>query len=240
MQEKKKGVFISFEGIDGCGKTTQVNNLMDFLRKNDLPFVKTREPGGTVLGEILRRVLKYPEETYDVLKNYHINNLDFMLIDGKQARTKPAEILLFQAARAELINYVIEPNLKSGINVIADRFADSTRAYQGGGNYKGDMKAINFINTVHDYILQSNWPDKTFLLRIPYHISRQRLEHIGSGKDEFEKRKKEFTIGVINEYDNIAKDYPNRVVVIDGTKAKEEVFEQILEYVRPLFGLENK
>jgi dTMP kinase len=235
----KRGVFISFEGIDACGKTTQITNLMDFLRKNDLPFVKTREPGGTVLGEMIRRVLKYPEETYEILKNYHKDNKDFIVIGQEQARAKPAEILLFQAARAELVNYVIEPNLKSGINVIADRFADSTRAYQGGGTYQGDPKAIGFINSVHDYILQGNWPNKTFLLRIPYNVSRERLAALGTGNDDFEKRKKEFSIGVINEYDNIAKDYPERVVVIDSTKSREEVFEQILKYVRPLFNLKS-
>lgn len=239
MQEKKKGVFISFEGIDGCGKTTQVNNLMKYLSKKHLPYIKTREPGGTVLGEMIRRLVKYPEETYEILKKHHKYNKDFIVIKKHQLRTRPAEILLFQAARAELVNYIIEPNLKSGINVIADRFADSTRAYQGGGGYKGDPKAIDFINSVHNYILQGNWPNKTFLLRIPYNVSRERLAALGTGNDDFEKRRKEFTMGVINEYDNIAKDYPERVVVIDSTKPREEVFEQILKYVRPLFNLKS-
>jgi dTMP kinase len=154
-------------------------------------------------------------------------------------RTAEPEILLFLAARAELVNYVIEPNLKAGVSVLADRFADSTRAYQGGGWYRSNPKAINFINTTHNFIIRNHWPDKTFLLKIPYEVSKKRLYEMSSGKDDFEKRERKFIEAIIKEYDNIAKENPQRVVVIDATKSKEEVFNQILQHVNLLYGFKK-
>ncbi len=233
----KKGVFLSFEGIDGCGKTTQIMNLEDYLKKKDVPVITAREPGGTALGGGIRRMLKYPEETYKLLNERYKNNKDFVLLPVEQLRTFESEIFLFLAARAEFVNYIVEPNLNKGVSVIADRFADSTRAYQGGGIAKSNPRIIELINKNHDFILKRYWPDKTFFLDINYEVSKHRLGLINAGNDDFEKRKKDFFEGIIREYHNIAKENPKRVVVINGTKSIDDIFNNdILPYVNSIYG----
>ena len=233
----ERGKFISFEGIDGCGKTTQIIRLEEYLRKKGIKVIKTREPGGTALGGVLRRVLKYSQETYSLLNEKYSDNKDFVLLPLDQVRTLEAEMYLFFAARAEFVSHIIEPNINAGISVISDRFADSTRAYQGGGGFGSEPKVIKHINRIHEFILRGYWPDKTFFMDISYEVSRHRLSLEHSTDDDFEKRKKNFFEGIIAEYHNIAKENPGRVVVIDGTRSIDDIFDNcVLPVVKSLYN----
>ena len=132
------GFFVSFEGIDGCGKSTQIEKLLDRLKENDYETLLIREPGGTNISEQIR----------DILLNKENNNL-----------SNQAESLLFLSSRAQLVEEKIIPALKQGVIVVSDRFSDSTLAYQGVGRKLG--KAI--INQLNDFATQNVYPDLTFV-----------------------------------------------------------------------------
>ncbi len=231
-----RGLFFSFEGIDYCGKTTQISMLENCLKNNGLQVVVAREPGGTALGETLRRVLKFPREVYELFNQHYKNEAGFKLLPIDQERTAEAEMLMFMAARADFIHHVVNPSLNNGINVIADRLGDSTRAYQGGGRYDSMQSAVNLINMLNNFVLGTSWPDKTFFLDIDYDVMIERAKAKGNAKlDYIESSGRRFFERTIREYREIAKEDKARVVLIDGTKSIEEIFNQDILPVAKLF-----
>ena len=199
------GVFISFEGIDGCGKSTQVDLLLKKFKTMDLNAVLIREPGGTSVSEIIRELL---------LKNQKINI---------SPRT---EALLMAASRAQLTREKIAPSLKDGFFVIADRYKDSTIAYQGGGRDL-DLKILNKINNFASYDID---PDITFLIDIIPEEASLRCQ--SDGNDRIENEGLEFQRNVRKSYLKLSKQYSNRFVKINGKLTIEEIHRAIWENLK--------
>lgn len=196
----KKPMFISFEGIDGCGKTTHVQIFCEYLRSIGEDFITTREPGGTPLGEDIRNF---------ALKKY------------KDKCTK-AELYLFEASRAEHYDKVIAPALAEGKIVVIDRFCDSTLAYQGYGN-GNDLKAVEFVD---DFATNSTKPDLTFYLDIdPREALARRIgRDVG---DIIEKRGLQYQGIVRAGYLEIYKKHKDRIVLIDAGGTVAQVADAI-------------
>ena len=204
----KKGIFISLEGGEGVGKSTQLTFIENWFKKNNLPYLMTHEPGGTALGEEIRNVLKYGK--YEILPR--------------------SEILLFNAARAELMDEKIIPALNNRINVISDRFFDSSIVYQAFG------RGLN-INEVYDickYATNQIEPDITFWLDLDPKSAFERKFGPDSG-DRFEETGLEFHKKVYDGYKYLAKTFPNRIKRIDASKSVEEVSAQIEYYLNQKF-----
>jgi dTMP kinase len=192
-------LFISLEGIDGSGKSTQACLLAEALGADTLLI---REPGGTEAAEKIRELLADPAVELD-----HF-----------------AELLLFSAARADLVSRVIRPAVESGRNIVADRFADSSVAYQGGARELGTSHVLSLTDTVIDGL----WPDLTILLRVDPEVGHGRA----GGEDRFEAEGVELQRAVAEAYEEIAKIAADRVVVVDATGSVEEVHERVMEVVR--------
>lgn len=188
-----RGRFITFEGIDGAGKSTQHAWLAAHLRSLGHEVVATREPGGTPLGEKLRGLL--------LAEHMHIET----------------EALLMFAARREHIAQVIEPALARGAWVVCDRFVDASFAYQGGGRGLAWEK----IATLRDWTLGDLQPDITFIFDVPVATAQERLAKISNQPDRFEKEKAAFFERVRVAYHRIAAENPHRVIVIDATQLPE-------------------
>ncbi len=196
-----RGLFITFEGTEGSGKTTQVELLGEWLSTHD-PVV-VREPGGTELGERIREVVLYAG----------------LEIDAE------AEMYLFMAARRQLIAEVIEPALAAGQIVIADRYHDSTLAYQGGARGVPTSWPVTFPR-----------PDVTFLLEGPVETGLGRHESAGKSMDRMEKESIEFHRKVAAEYDRLAAAEPSRFVRLDATGSREKIHLAVREHLAPLIG----
>jgi dTMP kinase len=192
-------VFVSLEGIDGSGKSTQAKLLAEALGPETLLI---REPGGTEAAERIRGLLADPELELDPL----------------------AELLLFLAARADLTARVIQPALEQGHDIVCDRFADSSVAYQGAARGLGVGEVISLT----DGATEGLWPDLTLLLRVDPEVGLGRAE----GEDRFESEGLELQRAVAVAYDEIAKIAADRVVVVDGEGSVEEVHERVMEAVR--------
>ncbi len=192
-------MFVSLEGVDGSGKSTQARLLADALGPETLLI---REPGGTGAAERIRELLADPELEIDPF----------------------AELLLFSAARADLVARVIRPALEAGQVVVADRFADSSVAYQGGARGLGTSHVLSLTDTVIDGL----WPDVTVLLRVDPEVGLGRAE----GEDRFESEGVELQRGVAEAYEEIATIASDRVVAIDASGSVEEVHARVLEAVR--------
>ena len=199
----KRGLFITFEGTEGSGKTTQAELLGEWLAKRD-PVV-VREPGGTELGEQIRDVLLYKG----------------LEIDAE------AEMYLFMASRRQLIAEVIAPALASGQVVIADRFHDSTLAYQGGGRGIPTTWPPTFPR-----------PDITFLLEGPVEAGLGRHEQAGKSKDRMEQESIDFHRKVAEAYDKLATAEPSRFVRLDATGSRDKIHLEVRDHLKPL--LEGK
>ena len=196
------GLFITFEGVEGSGKTTQVELLGEALATRDVVIV--REPGGTELGERMREVLLF----------------------GGMAIDREAEMYLFMAARAQVVHEVIEPALTAGRIVIADRYHDSTLAYQGGGRGLSVYWPPSFPR-----------PDVTFLVSVPVEVGHTRMLLAGKHPDRVERESLEFHQRVADEYARIANAEPQRYTVLDGTESQAEVHASVMERVdRALAG----
>jgi len=191
-------VFVSLEGVDGSGKTTQARLLADALGPETLLI---REPGGTRAAERIRELLADPELEIDPF----------------------AELLLFSAARADLVTRVIRPAAEAGLDIVADRFADSSVAYQGGARGLGTSHVLSLTDTVIDGL----WPDLTVLLRVDPEVGLGRA----AGDDRFEAEGLELQRAVAEGYEEIATIAADRVVAVDGSGSVEEVHERILELV---------
>jgi dTMP kinase len=198
-------VFVTFEGIEGSGKTTQVRLLHDYLAQTTIPFIFTREPGGTPLGERLRE----------------------LLIDPLGQMSREAEMLLLSASRAELVDKVIEPALDEGRLVVADRFWDASLAYQGYGR----KLPVETLMQITMFAARKLAPDLTFLLDIPVDVSRERLRGRKKTTDRMEREKRDFHERVAEGYREVAAADPSRVIVLDGTRDQEELAAEIREVV---------
>jgi len=213
----RRGKFITFEGLDGTGKSTQMRKLAVALRQSGLKVVETREPGGTATGEKIRKVL----------------------LDSGTAGLDPrAEMALMFASRAQHIAEVIEPGLAAGAIVLCDRFTDSTEAYQGSGRKLGSSPVLE----LHRVLCGGLQPDLTILLDSNPHTSlsrarrRNALEAKSSnrGHDEnrFERETRAFFGRVREGFAAIAKREPARVVVVDARGTEGQTHQKILEVVR--------
>jgi dTMP kinase len=209
-----RGLFITLEGLDGSGKTTQLNRLTAWLQKRGFEPVVTRQPGGTVTGNRIRE----------------------LLLDSRSAALAPmAEMALMFADRAQAVAEVIEPALARGSIVVCDRFTDSTEAYQGGGRELGSHAVLE----LHRLVCRDLQPDLTLLLLPSLEKSLERARRrndrveANNGPDEsrFEREQDAFYRRVWQKYREIAARDRERVVAIEGDLSIEEVHEQIIEAV---------
>jgi dTMP kinase len=204
-------LFITFEGVEGSGKTTQIQRLKKYLTRKGIPCKVTREPGGSSIGEKIRKILLNPDH---------------------REMVPTSELLLYEAARAQHVKEVIEPFLKKGGVVLCDRFSDATAAYQGYGR-RIDLKWIERLNRLSS---QGIKPDVTFLLDCPSDVGLKRaLQRNRMLKQEkegrFEKEESPFHRRVRKGYLAIAKKEPHRVKVIDTREGEKKVFEKIRKIV---------
>tara|TARA_Y100000590_G_scaffold459254_1_gene615862 strand:- start:1379 stop:2002 length:624 start_codon:yes stop_codon:yes gene_type:complete len=199
--KKYKGIFISFEGPEASGKSSQIILLKKFLKEKKIPFVVTREPGGTTIGENLRKII--------LNKKDNISNLE--------------EILLLMSARLNHINNVILPALNKGKIVISDRYADSTFVYQGYVNGYG-IKEVQYL---HKKLLNNFLPNKTFLFFLPPKdiINRLKKRNI---KNKYDKKNLHFHKKVITGYNRISKN-KNRFIDINANQNKMIIHKFILK-----------
>jgi dTMP kinase len=221
-----RGRFITFEGLDGCGKSTQLAKLSAALTAQGLSVVVTREPGGTPTGDKIRQ----------------------LLLDTKTSSLTPmAELALMFAARAQHIAEVIQPTLAEGKIVLCDRFTDSTEAYQGGGRKLGSQPVL----ALHRILCGSLWPELTILMDsdVAASVDRARRRNRthsakgGRGKSDenrFEQESRAFFGRVRNAYLAIAEREPQRMVVVDARGTPNETHRRIVEVVRRKLKLPAK
>jgi len=206
--ENLKGTFITFEGSEGSGKSTQARMVHDYLKKEKKPVLFIREPGGVKISESIRNIL------------LDVQNDDM---------TNECEMLLYMAARAQLVKEVISPALKKGKIVLCDRFLDSTVVYQGFGNGLD----IDMIKKVGDLATQGITPELTFVFDID---AEKGLSRTGKVKDRIELRSLSYHERVRKGYQQIAKQEPKRIKLIKVNKGKEEIQEIIQGYIKKLIG----
>lgn len=203
-----KGFFITFEGSEGCGKSTNIAELVRYLQSRGRECVLTREPGGTPLSEKIRELLLTAREG-----------------DGMSART---EILLFEASRAEHVEKLIKPALAQGKVVICDRFADSTCAYQGVARAI-DPDTVDLLNA---FAMGGAVPDLTVVLDIDPKVGLERARRRDSGRaDRMGSEKIEFYAKVREGFLKLAEKYPERIAVVDSSGDRERTFAQIVKAV---------
>jgi dTMP kinase len=207
----KRGVFISFEGGEGCGKSTQAAAVIQALRAAAHKVLHVREPGGTVVGEAIRHLLQHTPEAENM--------------------TAHSELLLFAASRAQLVREKILPALDTGTHVVADRFLDSTTVYQGAGR-KLDAKAVGFINR---FAVGGCMPDITFLLDVPVDIGLQRAMARHATPDRMEAEAVEFHESVRNGYLRLAESEPLRIVTLDATSSADDLSAAIRQILADRF-----
>jgi len=206
-----RGKFITFEGGEGCGKSTQVKRLREALEKDGVEVVLTREPGGTWLSEEIRRLIKDQD------------------VDAPCDRS---ELLLFLAARAQLVRNVIRPALDSGKWVVSDRFSDSTLAYQGYGR----GLPLDVLATANDFACEGLRPDVTFLLDVSPETADARRHgresETHTAADRIERAGDEFHARLRRGFAELARQHPERIVTIDANGTPDEVWEEIWKSMR--------
>jgi dTMP kinase len=201
-----RGVFITFEGSEGCGKSTQVQRLAARLGHAGIPVLVTREPGGTAIGEKIRDLLQFAPESF--------------------AMTPQTEVLLFEASRSQLVRETIQPALKKGTVVISDRFFDSTTVYQGVAR----KLSPEIVETLNNFAVGPARPDLTFILDVDVATARARmLRRVRpvAVVDRMEQEPDEFYERVCAGYRELAKREPDRVVLMDGSQSPDEIESQI-------------
>ena len=195
--------FITFEGSEGSGKSTQANKLAARLQRCGVPYILTREPGGTPIGESIRELLQFAP---------HNSNM-----------TSESELLLFEASRSQLVREVIKPALERGICVIADRFFDSTTIYQGAAR-KLDREIIERLNA---FAVGDCVPAITFVLDIDAATAEARMQHEPRRADRMEQQPAEFYERVREGYRELAAHEPKRIILIDGSRNPDEIEREI-------------
>jgi len=217
-----RGKFITFEGLDGCGKSTQLNRLADVLRANDIEVVTTREPGGTPVGERVRAVL----------------------LDSRTQGLDPlAELALMFASRAQQIAQVILPNVEAGRWVLCDRYTDSSEAYQGGGRQLGSEAILD----IHRVVCRGLQPELPVLMDsdVAASVARARRRNDqakgasaeGADENRFEKESRAFFARVHDAYDRIAARESERVFKVDARRKQDVVHREIVEQVKKKFKI---
>lgn len=202
------GLFITFEGGEGCGKSTQIAALKARLEAMGKAVVQTREPGGTALGESVRSLLQHD--------------------DAGQGMSPEAELLLFAASRAQHVRELVAPAIAQGKIVLCDRFLDSTTVYQGVARAI-DSKKVKMIN---QFAIGDTMPDLTILIDLPPEIGLARVHARSDGQlDRMEKEAIEFFQAVRKGYLDLAKSEPKRFLVLDGSQSVEELETQIWQRV---------
>ena len=213
MSMKATGRFITFEGGEGCGKSTQVRRLKEALERTGVEVVLTREPGGTVLSEEIRRLIKDQDD------------------DPPCDRS---ELLLFLAARAQLVRNVIRPALAAGKWVVSDRFSDSTKAYQGFGR----GLPLDVIETVNAFACEGLKPDLTILLDVTPETSQARMRRregaTNTAADRIERAGDEFHARLRRGFVEMAAAEPERIRVVDANGGVEDVWEAVWKLTKPL------
>jgi dTMP kinase len=202
--------FITFEGSEGCGKSTQVRRLAARLQQMGIPFLVTREPGGTPIGETIRELLQFAPHNAGM--------------------TPETELLLFEASRSQLVRETIKSALGRGLCVIADRFFDSTTVYQGAAR-KLDRQTVEWLNAfaVGDCI-----PDITFVLDVDAATARARMQEPRRA-DRMEQQPVEFYERVRAGYRELAVREPDRIVLIDGAQAPDKIDNEIWKIISKRF-----
>jgi len=197
-------MFVTFEGLDGSGKSTQAELLADWLRGQGRTVLTTREPGGTPVGEAVRNLVLHGDEL-----------------------SPWTEAALFAAARAEHVELAIRPALERGEDVVCDRYLDSSVAYQGIARGLGEARVLELNLTVTGGLL----PDRTFLVLVDPEEARRRG---GEYRDRIERETEEFMRRADEAFRSLAASHPERIVALDGALRAEEIAEEIREHVRPL------
>jgi dTMP kinase len=206
-----RGLFITFEGTEGGGKSTQITRLAERLSALHFKVRQLREPGGTPIGEEIRHTLKHSPASH--------------------AMTAETELLLMNASRAQLVREVIRPALAAGEIVLCDRFYDSTIAYQGHGR----QLDLDRVRSVIEFAIGETKPHLTLLLRVPVEVSETRRSTRGTTqRDRFEEAERDFFRRVEVGYDLIAGAEPERLKVIDATESIEAVAQEIWRHVERL------
>ena len=200
---EKKGLLISFEGGEACGKGTQIKKIKQYFEDNNIGYLITREPGGTEVGEQLRN----------------------LLLHSKADMSSEVEFLIFSASRRQIVEKVIAPALAEGKVVVLDRFYDSSYAYQG---YAGNIK-IEDIKAITDFAIAGYETDLTFLLDVDYDeaMRRKMSDENLKNLDRMESKGREYHENVRAGYLQHAKDNPQRIFVVDALQTQDAVFECI-------------
>lgn len=201
----KKGVFITVEGPDGSGKSTQLEYIKEYMRSNGVDALFTREPGGTPISEKIRTIILDPEN---------------------KELAPMTEALLYAASRAQHIAQFIKPALERGKVVVCDRFVDSSIAYQQYARGLGEC-----VSMINDYAIDGIIPDITFLLKIEPEIAMERLN---GPSDRLESETMDFHRAVYRGYLELEKKFPDRIVAVDATLPAEEVRIRIEEHITDL------
>ena len=203
---RRHGLFITIEGVEGSGKTTQFNMLVDALTSRGLEVVGTVEPGGTLLGEEIRQILLDPRFS-------HMGPL--------------SEAMLYAADRAQHVQEVIMPALRQGKIVVSDRYVDSSLAYQGTARGVG-LEAVKNLN---EWATNSLYPDRTFLLDMPVEEGFSRLKRT---RDRIESEPPFFHENVRDAFIRLAKLFTGRIVVVDATMGRDEIHKDIMGHLDEL------
>ena len=203
---ERKGKFITFEGCDGCGKSTQLKMLSNYLTDKGIPHVFTREPGGGKISEAIREIL----------------------LNGKNAEmTDECEALLYSAARVQHLHDKVAPALAEGKLVICDRYVDSSLAYQAHGRGLGE----DFIRKINAYALENYLPDATVFIDLTPADAFKR-KHGADENDRLEQAGMRFHERVYEGFDLVAKAEPNRFIRIDGKQTPQQIFEQVISALK--------
>ncbi len=203
---EKKGKFITFEGCDGCGKSTQLKMLSAYLTEQNVPHIFTREPGGGKISEAIREIL----------------------LSGKNAEmTDECEALLYAASRVQHLHDRVDPALQQGQLVICDRYVDSSLAYQGYGRGLG----MDFVQKINAYALEYYLPDVTIFIDLDPEAAFRR-KHGADENDRLEQAGMAFHKRVYEGFKKVAAEHPDRFVCIDGTKTPDGVFADVLSALK--------
>ena len=201
-----KGKFITYEGCDGCGKSTQLKLLSEYLTNNGIPHIFTREPGGGKISEAIREIL----------------------LNGKNAEmTDECEALLYAAARVQHLRDRVEPALNEGKLVICDRYVDSSLAYQAYARGLGE----DFVRSINAFALENYLPDATVFIDLTPEAAFQR-KHGADENDRLEQAGMAFHKKVYEGFDSFARRYPERFIRVDGNQTPQEIFADVIKALK--------